>query len=97
MEKVGFWPEKTIPTRRNNAVTATPTSVPDSSGDSSTQRECSHEEYDFMKENLLLYNNARLMDSKKSGESIRISLVTSYYAQVAHVAFRTFRVRKKYY
>ena len=69
VEKVGFWPEKPTPPRRNNGVTVTPTSVPDNSGDSSTQRECSHEEYDFMKENLLLYNNARLMDSKKSGKS----------------------------
>lgn len=31
------------------------------------QRECSQQEYDFMKENLLLFNNAKLMDSKKSG------------------------------
>ena len=31
------------------------------------QRECSQQEYDFMKENLLLFNNAKLTDSKKPG------------------------------
>lgn len=45
------------------------------------QRECSQQEYDFMKENLLLYNNAKLMDSKKSGNEYLVSIMFSHYDQ----------------
>ncbi|GFV71467.1 follistatin-related protein 5 [Trichonephila clavipes] len=61
-------------TRRTIVVTPDPN--PDS-----TQRECSHEDYDFMKENLLVFNNEKLMDSKKSGNEYLVSIMFSHYDQ----------------
>lgn len=61
-------PDGPGPSWRNLPPFEAQTSSPDSNQDS-TQRECSHEDYDFMKENLLVFNNEKLMDSKKSGES----------------------------
>lgn len=45
------------------------------------QRECSQQEYDFMKENLLLFNNAKLTDSKKPGNEYLVSIMFSHYDQ----------------
>ncbi|GBN76920.1 Follistatin-related protein 5, partial [Araneus ventricosus] len=70
-------PWKNLPpfeSRRTIVVTADPN--PDS-----TQRECSHEDYDFMKENLLVFNNEKLMDSKKSGNEYLVSIMFSHYDQ----------------
>ncbi|XP_064457784.1 follistatin-related protein 5-like isoform X1 [Ornithodoros turicata] len=47
--------------------------------DDSTQQECTQQEYDFMKENLLLYNSAKMTDSKKTGNEYLVSLMFSHY------------------
>ncbi|XP_023220936.1 follistatin-related protein 5-like isoform X2 [Centruroides vittatus] len=57
------------------------TSTTEDPSDTIQQRECSQQEYDFMKENLLLYNNAKLMDSKKSGNEYLVSIMFSHYDQ----------------
>lgn len=46
-----------------------------------SDRDCPQDEYDFMKENLLLYNNAKLMDNKKSGNEYLVSIMFSHYDQ----------------
>lgn len=45
------------------------------------QRDCTQQEYDFMKENLLLFNNAKLTDSKKAGNEYLVSIMFSHYDQ----------------
>ncbi|GFW26647.1 follistatin-related protein 5 [Trichonephila clavipes] len=45
------------------------------------QRECSQQDYDFMKENLLLFNSAKLTDSKKPGNEYLVSIMFSHYDQ----------------
>lgn len=45
----------------------------------STQQDCTQQEYDFMKENLLLYNNAKMTDNKKTGNEYLVSIMFSHY------------------
>ncbi|KAG8190293.1 hypothetical protein JTE90_012583 [Oedothorax gibbosus] len=73
-------PDGPAPSWRNLPPFEAKTEAPDSNQDS-TQRECSHEDYDFMKENLLVFNNEKLMDSKKSGNEYLVSIMFSHYDQ----------------
>ncbi|EEC08615.1 cell adhesion molecule, putative, partial [Ixodes scapularis] len=50
----------------------------------STQQDCTQQEYDFMKENLLLYNNAKMTDSKKTGENGNEYLVSIMFSHYDH-------------
>ncbi|XP_076348907.1 follistatin-related protein 5-like isoform X2 [Tachypleus tridentatus] len=65
-----------LPKPELGTLTTTPKPEPET-----TPRECTQEEYDFMKENLLLFNNAELMNNKKSGNEYLVSIMFSHYDQ----------------
>ncbi|KAH6944055.1 hypothetical protein HPB50_001477 [Hyalomma asiaticum] len=61
-----------MPSREAKVATTT-------ESEDSTQQDCTQQEYDFMKENLLLYNNAKMTDNKKTGNEYLVSIMFSHY------------------
>ncbi|XP_054711167.1 follistatin-related protein 5-like [Uloborus diversus] len=76
-------PPSTTDSGADDPSTQTPTpTLPadeEASSPGSPQRECTQQDYEGMKENLLLFNNAKLTDSKKPGPEYLASVMFSHY------------------
>ncbi|KZC10284.1 Follistatin-related protein 5, partial [Dufourea novaeangliae] len=54
-------------------------SIPEKDDDSEEPNECSNQEYEIMKDNLLLYNHARLMAQDNHSKEYLVSIMFSHY------------------